>query len=92
LGTGQKSVTYGGLGSDRSLALGVQGSRSQIASYQQNISLVQTRISIMNTALTGMQKSVASTKTALLSVDFTLASGQTVGQLSASNGLDAVIG
>lgn len=92
LGSGKKSETYGGLGSDRSLALSVQGSRAQIASYQQNISLVQTRISIMNTALTGMQKSVASTKTALLSVDFTLASGQTVGQLTASNGLDAVIG
>ncbi|WP_204320617.1 hypothetical protein, partial [Klebsiella pneumoniae] len=44
LGSGQKSVTYGGLGSDRSLALSVQGSRAQIASYQQNISLVQTRI------------------------------------------------
>ncbi|QCI63021.1 hypothetical protein [Phreatobacter stygius] len=92
LGSGKKSETYAGLGLDRSLALSFQGSRSQVASYQQNISLVQTRIKIMDTALSGVQKTVASTKTSLTSIDFTLASGRTVGQLAASNSLDAVIG
>ena len=92
LGSGMKSDTYGGLGLDRSLALSFQGSRAQVAAFQQTISLVQTRIKIMDTALTGVQKTVSDTKKALLSVDFTLASGRTAAQLTASNSLDAVIG
>ena len=91
LGTGMKSETYGGLGSERSLALGFQSSRSDIAAWQGNISLVTTRIKIMDTALTNTQKTVASVKTALASADFTLAGGRTTGQLTASGGLDSII-
>jgi flagellar hook-associated protein 3 FlgL len=92
LGTGQKSTSYGGLGVDSSLALSLQGSLSQISSWQNNITMVQNRIKIMDTALNGIQTTVTSSKAAMLSDDFTLSSGRTVGQMAAGNSLDAIIG
>jgi flagellar hook-associated protein 3 FlgL len=91
LGTGQKAETYGGLGSERTLALGLQASRSDISAWKGSISLVTTRIKIMDTALTNTSKTVASVKTALTSANFTLANGSTTGQLTARGGLDSVL-
>jgi len=91
LGSGQKSETYGGLGADRGFALAFRASMSQISSWQQNISLVTTRISILETSLNGVQKTAASAKTSLQPNEFTLSSGRTIGQVAAADGLDAVV-
>lgn len=91
LGTGKKSETYGGLGADRGFSLAFRSSLSQIDAWQQNIAVVSTRISIIETSLTGMHNTASSVKTALQPNDFTLSSGRTYGQISAADGLNAVV-
>jgi flagellar hook-associated protein 3 FlgL len=92
LGSGKKAETYGGLGADRGFALGFRSSISQIEAWQQNISLVSTRINLIDQSLDGVQDAVSSTKTSLQATsDFALASGRTIGQIAAGNSLDAVV-
>jgi flagellar hook-associated protein 3 FlgL len=91
LGSGKKSETYGGLGADRGFALAFRASLSQIDAWQQNISLVSTRVTIIETSLQGVQKTIASTKTSMQPNEFTLSSGRTIGQVAAGDGLDAII-
>ena len=91
LGSGQKSETYGGLGPDRGFSLAFRASMSQMDSWQQSISLVMTRVSIIDTSLTGIAKTVASTKTSMQPNEFTLSSGRTIGQVAAGDGLNAVV-
>jgi len=50
LGTGARSTTYGGLGTDRTISLSVNKQRSEIESYQQSISIVELRINVMDNA------------------------------------------
>lgn len=91
LGTGKKSETYGGLGADRGFSLAFRASLTQINAWQQNISVVTTRINIIETSLSGLQSTAASVKTALQPNDFNLSSGRTYGQISAADGLNAVV-
>lgn len=91
LGSGQKAETYGGLGNDRGFSLAFRGSVSRIDAWQQNISLVSTRISIIDTSLDGIQKAIATAKGALKPEEFTLSGGRTIGQVAASEGLGALV-
>ncbi|WP_439576081.1 hypothetical protein [Phreatobacter sp.] len=91
LGSGKKSETYGGLGADRGFSLAFRSSLTQINAWQQNISVVATRINIIETSLTGIHGMTSSVKTALQPNDFTLSSGRTYGQISAADGLNAVV-
>ena len=65
LGTGKRAETYGGLGAERGFSLAFRASMSQIDAWQQSISLVSTRISIIDTSLTGISKMISSTKTSM---------------------------
>lgn len=91
LGSGKKSETYGGLGSDRGFALAFRSSLSQINAWQQNISLVSTRVSIIDTSLNNLQNTVSSAKSGLKPNEFTLSSGKTIGQVAARDGLSAIV-
>lgn len=91
LGTGKKAETYGGLGADRGFALSFRASRSQVAAWQQTVSLVSTRATIIDTSLNSLQSTVTSVKTALQPSEFTLSAGRTIGQAAAANGLDAIV-
>lgn len=91
LGTGKKSETYGGLGADRGFSLAFRASLTQIDAWQQNIAVVTTRINIIETSLSGLQSTVSSVKTALQPNDFNLSSGRTYGQISAADGLNAIV-
>ncbi|WP_296577052.1 hypothetical protein [Phreatobacter sp.] len=91
LGSGKKSETYGGLGPERGFSLAFRASMSQIDAWQQSISLVTTRISIIDTSLTGIAKTVSSTKTSFQPNEYKLSSGRTIGQVAAGDGLNAVV-
>lgn len=91
LGTGKKSETYGGLGPERGFSLAFRASMSQIDAWQQSISLVSTRISIIDTSLSGIAKMASSTKTSLQPNEYKLSSGQTIGQVTAGQSLSAVV-
>lgn len=51
LGTGKKSETYAGLGTDRSFAIGLRSQLSNLASYKDTITNVNTRLNVGNSVL-----------------------------------------
>src|SRR3954469_8401684 len=65
LSTGQKSATYAGLGLDRGVTVSLNAQLSAIGGYDQTISNVNTRISLMNTALGGMTTLASNIKKAM---------------------------
>lgn len=91
LGSGQKSETYGGLGPDRGFSLSFRASITQIEAWSQNISLASTRISMIDTSLSGMQTAIDKSATGLQPTEFTLSSGRTIGQIAAGGNLDAMV-
>lgn len=91
LGSGKKSETYGGLGSDRGFSLAFRASVSQIDAWSQSISLASTRISMIDTSLSGLQSAVDKAASGLQPTEFTLTSGRTIGQVSAGGNLDAIV-
>ena len=54
LATGQKSQTYGGLGSDRGMALHLKGKLAALDTYATNIQQVSLRTNMMSASLTTM--------------------------------------
>src|SRR5215208_5658373 len=51
LGTGKKSETYAGLGTERSFAIGLRSQISNLASYKDTIANVNTRLNVGNSVL-----------------------------------------
>lgn len=62
LATGEKSVTYGGLGNERTLNLSFRSELSQIDGYVSSIDNVQIRLDVTTTVLTRVREVGAVTK------------------------------
>src|SRR5262249_32974821 len=92
LSTGQKVSTYSGISSQAQLLVGLNAQLDAINSFQDSNSMVQTRLSIAQAALTQFD-SVASTvqSSAMLSNYAAGPNGQTVDQTFAGNQLDQLL-
>lgn len=75
LGTGQRSLTYAGVGLDRGLSVGLRSHLSAIAGYQSTITQVNVRLDVAQTSLTQLSKLSQSSKTTVLTSQFTLNGG-----------------
>ncbi len=92
LGTGEKSIDYAGLGAQRALAVGLQAQLDAAGGFADTITLVQTRLSLAQTSLTGIYQSTQSVKHALVQQSFILGQGgQTIDQQSALGQLDMIL-
>jgi flagellin-like hook-associated protein FlgL len=93
LGTGQKSVSYAGLGLDRGLTIGLRSHLSAIAGFQETITQVGVRLDLMQTALTQFDTVSQNSKSSILLSQFTLAGGtQTQDQKNVKGTLDSLLG
>ena len=92
LSTGQKVTTYSGISSQAQLLVGLNAQLDAINGFQDSNSMVQTRLSIAQAALTQFD-SVASTvqSSAMLSNYAAGPNGQTVDQTFAGNQLDQLL-
>jgi flagellin-like hook-associated protein FlgL len=92
-GSGKKSDTYAGLGLDRGLTVGLRSQLFSISGYQQTISLVGTRLDLMQTALSQFDSIAHQSKTTILQSQYALhASTQTPDQANAKGMLDSLVG
>jgi flagellar hook-associated protein 3 FlgL len=92
LGTGQKSTTYAGLGTDAGLSIGLRGKLAAMTGYADTITNVGTRIDLASTALSriaDLGDAVKGATAAPFDID---GSGQTTAQRSASSQLDEALG
>lgn len=88
LATGKKSETYAGLGVDRSFSVGLRAQLSNLSSYADTITNVNTRINIGNTVLQRMIDIGSNIKTSASGSSTQLENnGQTMGQVRAGNSL-----
>jgi flagellar hook-associated protein 3 FlgL len=93
LGTGQKSTTYAGLGSQRSISLNARARLQNIESYQQNIATVDVRFNLIQTTLSRFTQITADQRAANLNAQFVQADGAlTAPQSSARQRLDEILG
>jgi flagellar hook-associated protein 3 FlgL len=84
LATGKVSTTYAGQGADRGFALGLRAQISSIDSYSNTSTNINTRLSVVNLALSGMAGVASQTKSAATSSTIVLNNnGQTSGQITA---------
>src|SRR6187397_1208844 len=92
LGSGQKSVDYAGLGTNRSISVSLRRQLDAAASFDSTISIVGTRLSVAQTALTGIDDVTRAVKTAAQQSTFSIdQTGQTSQQKSAFNSLDQLV-
>src|SRR4051812_13155289 len=75
LGSGQKSTTYSGLGLDRGLTIGLRSQLSSISGYQESISQVGVRLSLMQTALSQFSSVTQQTQGSILQSQYILGGG-----------------
>lgn len=88
LSTGRKSETYAGLGVDRAFSVGLRAQLSNLASYDDTITNVNTRINIGNTVLQRLIDIGSSIKTSAAGSSTQLENnGQTMAQVRAGNSL-----
>lgn len=88
LGTGKKSETYAGLGTERSFAIGLRGQLSNLASYKDTIANVNTRLNVGNSVLQRLIDIGATIKTSASGSSTQLEnSGQTMSQVRARDSL-----
>ena len=88
LGTGKKSETYAGLGTERSFAIGLRTQLSNLASYKDTITNVNTRLSVGNSVLERLIAIGATIKTSASGSSTQLEnSGQTMSQVRARDSL-----
>ena len=88
LGTGKKSETYAGLGDGRSFAIGLRAQLSNLASYKDTISNVDTRLNVGNSVLQRLIDIGATIKTSASGSSTQLEnSGQTMSQVRARDSL-----
>lgn len=93
LGSGKKSDTYSGLGLDRSLTVGLRSQLAALKSFDDSISNVGVRLNLAQTALTQVDDSRTSVKSAVMKSVYTIDnSGQTSDQKAAYQHLDLVLG
>ncbi len=59
ISSGKVADTYGGLGSDRSMAVSLRAEKSGIEGYRNTITLVQTRLKVMDAAVGQMRQSAS---------------------------------
>jgi len=92
LGSGEKSTTYAGLGTDRGIALSLQSQLSAISSYDSTMQIAGVRLTAAQTALTSVDSIthtvMNSASNSPYSIDQT---GQTTDQKSAYNQLDQLL-
>jgi hypothetical protein len=92
LGTGQKSNTYAGLGLNAGLSVALRSQQSAVQSYQDTSTMVGTRLSIAQSALTQIDGAASTVKSAAANTSaiFT-ATGQTIDQITAQGQLGQII-
>ena len=84
LASGKLSTTYAGQGTDRGFALSLRAQVSLIDAYKDTATNVNTRLNVVNLALTGMSTISKSVKSAAASSTIVLNdNGQTSGQVTA---------
>ncbi|MEZ5839023.1 MAG: flagellar biosynthesis protein FlgL [Hyphomicrobiales bacterium] len=89
LGTGRASDTFGGLGTDRDLALAFRSNRSAAEAYRSTISTLDVRMQVMQTSVTRLQDISLEAKGVLQPSVYQLADGsQTAEQKVARTQLD----
>ncbi len=92
LGTGEKSVTYAGLGLDRGLTVGLRNQLSAIDGYQAAITQGGVRLDVAQTALSQITSLAQSAKTTALTSLFKLNGGSsTPDQTTALSQFDQVL-
>jgi len=88
LSSGKKAESYGGLGSDRTMALSLRAEKSQIEGFRDTIALAQTRVKVMDTVVGQMRTQGTQMRSQLLVAGFeVLGNGQTQTQVQASSRL-----
>jgi flagellar hook-associated protein 3 FlgL len=88
LGTGKKSETYAGLGTERSFAIGLRAQLSNLVSYKDTITNVNTRLNVGNSVLQRLIDIGATIKTSASGSSTQLEnSGQTMAQVRARDSL-----
>jgi flagellin-like hook-associated protein FlgL len=88
LATGKKSETYAGLGVDRSFSVGLRAQLSNLSSYADTITNLNTRINVGNTVLQRMIDIGSNIKTSASGSSTQLENnGQTMSQVRAGNSL-----
>jgi flagellin-like hook-associated protein FlgL len=93
LSTGQKSSNYAGLGLDRGVTVSLNSQLSAIGGFDDTISNVNTRISLMNTSLSSMTDLESQVKAAMAQVPSGAnGTGAAVAQQTAQNSLDQLLG
>ena len=92
LGTGQKSDTYAGLGSQRALTVGLQAQLDSANGFDDTITQVGTRLSLAQDSLAAITQVGQSVKQSLVQSNFALGqNGQTVDQVSAQGQLGTIL-
>lgn len=93
LSTGQKSSNYAGLGLDRGVTVSLNSQLSAIGAFNDTISNVNTRISLMNTSLSNMTDLASQVKAAMAQVpNGANGTGAAAAQQTARNSLDQLLG
>src|SRR5438105_4991936 len=92
LGTGQKSVTYAGIGLERGLAVGLRARLSALGGYDDAITNVGVRINLAQSSLSRIADIGRGVKQSALQAPNIDSSGSTTAQTTASAGLDEVLG
>ena len=88
ISSGKVANTYGGLGSERSMALSLRSEKSDIAGFRNTITLVQTRLEVMNAAVGGIRRNASEMSSQLIVSGYEPdATGQTLAQAQAGSRL-----
>ncbi|MBM3526948.1 MAG: flagellar biosynthesis protein FlgL [Alphaproteobacteria bacterium] len=91
-GTGKKSISYAGLGLGRGLTVGLRSQLSAIDGYQQTITQVGVRLSLMQASLAQYDSVTRAGKNTVVQSNFDLqGSSQTQSQLEARSQLDQAL-
>jgi flagellin-like hook-associated protein FlgL len=92
IGTGKKSETYAGLGTERSFAIGLRAQLSNLASYKDTIANVDTRLNVGNSVLQRLIDIGSSIKTSASGSSTQLENnGQTMSQVRARDSLSEML-
>jgi flagellin-like hook-associated protein FlgL len=92
LSTGQVSSNYAGLGLNSGVAVSLNAQLAAISGYDNTITNVNTRISLMNTSLDGMTSLASTVKGAMAQVPIGAnGTGATLAQQSGQNSLDQLL-
>ena len=92
LGSGQKSIDYAGLGTSRGISISLRRQLDAVSSFDSTISIAGTRLSVAQTALTGIDDVACAVKVAAQQSSFSIdQTGQTSQQKSALSALDQLV-